>query len=384
MRILDNLGTVYDTFSPGVVILAKLINDLKTKFSRNKSESDSDIADEELLGPDDKTGKTDISQLSEEDLEEVDSGSEGNSLLGKLKKLIPKKKSIEASDEDTEEEGKVVKEDAEAAKKKRVSLMIRVFIGLLLVLFLLEEYIFPPENTVPEAPPIAAPSETNETNIQDAPEVEAPVDIAETSPETNESPSESYDNPEGQALPETNTETITDSESPSPDTDLATTPLPTEDTPEDLEPTLDTPTTTFTEDPAPFEDQPSETSGISEDIIGEDTPGTSEDDLTDKILLDLEKQVKTKKAEDVKKEYVAPPNYEYRGRGLVYNCQGKHWACVDGPSYKTCEDNASSLKYLKRPAECYPFNVYETVKGCEGTQYRMVSSSAKTKFCQEN
>jgi len=326
------------------------------------------------LGHDDKTGKTDISDLTEEDLDDDDSESKDNSLLGKLKKLIPQKKTIEA----TEGEEKVETEDAEAARKKRVSLMIRIFIGLLLVLFLLEEYIFPPENSVPEAPPIAAPAQTTETNIQDGAAVEAPIDTADSSSETNESPIEPSEEPEGPSF--------TDSESPSPDTDLATTPLPTEDTPEDLEPTQDTTTstTTFIEDPAPFDDRPSESSGISEDIVGEDTPDASEDDLTDKILQDLEKQVKTKKAEDVKKEYVAPPNYEYRGRGLVYNCQGKHWACVDGPSYKTCEDNASSLKYLKRPAECYPFNVYETVKGCEGTQYRMVSSSAKTKFCQEN
>ena len=326
------------------------------------------------MGHDDKTGKTDISDLTEEDLEDVDSESEDNSLLGKLKKLIPKKKTIESP----EREGKEITEDAEAARKKRVSLMIRVFIGLLLVLFLLEEYIFPPENSVPEAPPIAAPAETTETNIQEEPVVEAPVDTGDLSSETNETPSGPIEEPEEPSF--------TDSEALSPDTDLATTPLPTEDTPEDLEPTLDTTTTTtnFTEDPAPLDDQSSESSGISEDIIGEDTPGTTDDDLTDKILQDLEKQVKTKKAEDVKKEYVAPPNYEYRGRGLVYNCQGKHWACVDGPSYKACEDNASSLKYLKKPAECYPFNVYETVKGCEGTQYRMVSSSAKTKFCQEN
>lgn len=322
--------------------------------------------------------------MTEEDLEDVD--SEDNSLLGKFKKLIPKKKTVEVA----EDEEEVVADDAEAARKKRVSLMIRVFIGLLLVLFLLEEYIFPPEETVPEAPPITAPVDTN---IQDEPAPDAPIETTETPVETVETPVEPTvtettvapsdgptEEPEGPAV--TDTETT----SPDPDTDLATTPLPTEDTPEDLEPSLDTTTTTtFTEDPASADDdQASDSADISEDIIGEGTPDASEDDLTDKILQDLEKQVKTKKAEDVKKEYVAPPNYEYRGRGLVYNCQGKHWACVDGPSYKTCEDNASSLKYLKKPAECYPFNVYETVKGCEGTQYRMVSSSAKTSFCQEN
>jgi hypothetical protein len=82
--------------------------------------------------------------------------------------------------------------------------------------------------------------------------------------------------------------------------------------------------------------------------------------------------------------YIAPPDYEYKGRGLVYNCVGKHWACVDGPSYRSCEDNSSATKFLKKSAECYPFNVYQSQGGCEKTQNRMVSSGAKTKFCQEN
>ena len=82
-------------------------------------------------------------------------------------------------------------------------------------------------------------------------------------------------------------------------------------------------------------------------------------------------------------QYVTPPNYENVGRGLVYNCTGKHWACIDGPSYKTCEDNASGNKFLKKKVECYPFNVYETQSGCEKMQNRVVSSSAKTEFCSE-
>jgi len=80
--------------------------------------------------------------------------------------------------------------------------------------------------------------------------------------------------------------------------------------------------------------------------------------------------------------YTNPPDYEYRGRGLVYNCAGKHWACVDGASYKTCEDNFSSTTYLKKNIECYPFNVYESVRGCESMQNRVVSSNAKTDFCK--
>ncbi len=117
------------------------------------------------------------------------------------------------------------------------------------------------------------------------------------------------------------------------------------------------------------------------DTVDVNQPPAEDDTITDQILSDLQKQARSSRPIEEKKEYVSPPDYEYRGRGLVYNCKGKHWACVDGPSYKTCEDNSSSVKYLKKTTECYPYNIYETVKGCESMQNRMVSSSAKTNFC---
>jgi hypothetical protein len=121
----------------------------------------------------------------------------------------------------------------------------------------------------------------------------------------------------------------------------------------------------------------------SPDTADGNEPTAENNTITDQILSDLEKQAKSSRPVEEKKEYISPPDYEYRGRGLVYNCKGKHWACVDGPSYKTCEDNSSSVKYLKKTTECYPYNIYETIKGCESMQNRMVSSSVKTSFCSE-
>ncbi|MFY7992682.1 MAG: hypothetical protein ACOVP4_05255, partial [Bacteriovoracaceae bacterium] len=123
----------------------------------------------------------------------------------------------------------------------------------------------------------------------------------------------------------------------------------------------------------------------SEDQIGApDKPGIDGGDLTDKILEDLEKQALDKeKATPKKRDYVAPPDYEYAGRGLVYNCVGKHWACVDAPSYKTCEQNSEGNKVLNKKVECYPFNVYDKMKNCQSAQLMMTSSNAKTGFCNE-
>lgn len=122
----------------------------------------------------------------------------------------------------------------------------------------------------------------------------------------------------------------------------------------------------------------------SEDSIdGQENKTASDDDMTEKILQDLENQAKNQtKAKVQITEYVSPPDYEYKGRGLVYNCVGKHWACIDAPSYKVCQNNFDGNKYLKKKTECNPVNVYQSQKGCETIQNRMVSSSAKTNFCQ--
>jgi hypothetical protein len=152
--------------------------------------------------------------------------------------------------------------------------------------------------------------------------------------------------------------------------------------PIEQKPSDEKPVTTDSQKLNPSKSSPSVDMSDSVDGKPEET-STNSETITDQILQDLEKQAKDLPAIPEKKEYVSPPDYEYRGRGLVYNCVGKHWACVDAPSFKSCEENASSVRYLQRPTECHPFNVYETVRGCEDMQNRMVSSSAKTDFCQD-
>lgn len=183
-------------------------------------------------------------------------------------------------------------------------------------------------------------------------------------------------------ITEPTTETTSDSS-----VEVTSTDDPTTTTEPVIEPTIDTPADTSVEEPvitSPTEDTPTTTvEEPSTDIVDNSVTTDPDASITDQILQDLEKQAKTSEPTNTKKEYVAPPDYEYKGRGLVYNCQGLHWACIDAPSYKTCEDNASSVKYLKKKAECHPFNVYETTKGCENMQARMVTSAAKTGFCSE-
>ena len=260
-----------------------------------------------------------------------------------------------------------------------------IVIALGAILFIFSDDIFPPET--PPVPPAVETEKPKPTEPAPAPAPEAPT----TTPEpVAEAPTDT---------PVTTDPAVTDPTVTTPDTSTGQTETPaapTEpmgETPAD--PTLD-PTVTETPSSEPLDLGIEETPvtptpdtsipTTSEDTVdGQTTPTTvAEDNLTDKILEDLENQVKKTAPKDEKKEYVAPPDYEYKGRGLVYNCQGKHWACVDGPSFKSCEDNYSSSKYLKRKIECYPFNVYESGKGCESMQNRVVSSGAKTDFCFGN
>jgi hypothetical protein len=120
------------------------------------------------------------------------------------------------------------------------------------------------------------------------------------------------------------------------------------------------------------------------DQVTDGQPVTDNPDMTEQILKDLEKQIQDKKdnVPATGAAYIEPPDYENFGRGLVYNCRGKHWACVDGASYRVCEQNYSSLKGANKPKECYPDSVFQTDKACIWMQKERITAGTKTVFCQ--
>lgn len=336
-----------------------MISDLKTKlpFLKKKDaeydESEEIQEEDNSSHQDDETGVTDISDVENDE----EASDQDSSLLHKLKSKIqslqkkPTTKSAPAGNED---------------KKKKIIYAV-IGVGLLVILF--SDEIFPPE----QAPEQAASSFTRPVRKKPQPKTET-----EATP-TTETPAET--------APESTGEAITDTPSDSPVDVTSTETLPTEALPDTStesipDATVETTPDTSTVDTATETIPDSSFSSSIDTVDGEATP-SSNDNLTDQILQDLEKQAKSSQVTETKKEYVSPPDYEYRGRGLVYNCAGKHWACIDAPSYKSCEDNNSSTKHLGKAIECYPFNVYDSVKGCENMQNRMVSSSAKTNFCNE-
>jgi len=351
--------------------LGKKAKDEDEEFEEHEDDSDSSRND-------DATDATDLSALEDEEGEEEE---EELSIVDKIKKKIKSfQKKSSKDDEDEEESEASAEEDDEEAKKKKKSKIIQIAIGVALVVFLLSDYIFPPEEPVTSegTEEIIQEPKAETPQVTDAKSEPATEEPVTATPDTPADPSDETETPPDSPVEVTSIESpdqVTEPETTPPVTDISTT-TDTETEPQpDL--SLDSPDTVSD---IPIEETPGES---GEDIVGEDMSQGTDENLTDQILQDLEKQAKGTTKAEPKKEYVAPPDYEYRGRGLVYNCTGKHWACVDAPSYKTCEDNASSVRYLKKAVECHPFNVYETTKGCESMQNRMVSSSAKTTFCNE-
>ncbi len=81
--------------------------------------------------------------------------------------------------------------------------------------------------------------------------------------------------------------------------------------------------------------------------------------------------------------YVKAPTYKRRGRGLVYNCKGKHWACVDKFSYFTCYENSKYNEQHKMPQECHVKDVYKTLKDCETVQEHYINTVEPVDFCKK-
>lgn len=81
-------------------------------------------------------------------------------------------------------------------------------------------------------------------------------------------------------------------------------------------------------------------------------------------------------------EYVAPPDYSEVGRGLVYNCKGKHWACVDKNSFFACRDNLKWAKENGKGFECFTKDVYRNERDCRIIQTHFINTNLKTDFCK--
>ena len=137
--------------------------------------------------------------------------------------------------------------------------------------------------------------------------------------------------------------------------------------------------------PSLFSDRTSDIAGevnSSQNNLGESLEGVVPPLEEDKKKGTSFVQQLIKKAEEEKGLlYIKPPDYERLGRGLVYNCLGKHWACVDKMAYFQCHKNFFWAVQNKKMPECVPQNVYASSKDCHIVQKYNVDISKETSFC---
>lgn len=108
--------------------------------------------------------------------------------------------------------------------------------------------------------------------------------------------------------------------------------------------------------------------------------GDIAEDLLNNLKDEEASSSSTSKAGEVKE--TTPPDYLRSGRGLVYNCKGKHWACVSKDQYAQCKSNRLWNTQNDKASECHDVSVYATEKDCSTAQKIKIEGLAKTNFCK--
>ena len=94
-------------------------------------------------------------------------------------------------------------------------------------------------------------------------------------------------------------------------------------------------------------------------------------------IKDLGQEIK----KEAEKNIYVKVDYKRLGRGLVYNCRSKFWACLNKKEYLNCRGNLKWSKLNKKKRECVPSEVYASFEDCKIIQLDNVNQVKKTDFC---
>lgn len=290
--------------------------------------------------------------------------------------------------EEDEEEEDEEEDDDEEKKKKKKQLIIRAVLGLIIAYFVLDTFVLQQsDETVPEVAPIVRknnpkkkrkkkPKKNVEEQVQQevAPKTEAipAAEVVADAPKAEEVPAIEEPKIQEEIPPETNAQPLGLEEAKT-----------VEAKPEEAPVEVNEP---VVEENTPVTPDPSETTMVAEepvsDIIGEVNESSSEKSL-DESLTEMVKneEPKEEKKDLVSEDYVEPPNYKRVGRGLVYNCVGRYWSCVDQYSYMTCYENQKWNTANNKKSECFTKNVYVNDSDCAKMQQYYIDNLEPTDFC---
>jgi hypothetical protein len=287
-----------------------------------------------------------------------------------LKKSLPGQKS---NDEDLEEAEDQESNSSDSdddnspdqdAKKKQMSMIIRVIVILGIGYMAVDHFILsaPKELTVEEMIAANAPKKKRKPVKKEVP---ATDNEAAKTPETSTATTSASDSQAQAEIPPVENINIMDktetSQTSEPNIPVETSnPVPDSNIDQRIDQLIET---ADQNEPAP---PVAESTG---EKVATEAPAKKEEKVS---MADLIVQ------EDV---YTPAPQYDQLGRGLVYNCKDKYWACIDKPAYVACNKNMQWNKTKGNAAECVVQNVYASDEDCAKIQKYNVSTNVSTAFC---
>ena len=318
-----------------------------------------------------------------------------------FKKLITNKKDTASSSGKKSTEGTDLDDAADSekgsaednAKKNRISMIIRVVVILGIAYFALDEFVL--NNQGPSAPtaevaaakPKKKKAKEKTETTQEKPPVES-LPVAESKTPVSEPPIENVNVLDKNSMEIAESKVVEadiDQMIDKVDQEAGIIPLPKEtakETPREEAsiPPVDIPTAPKKiEEPIPTElssntieevkvpSQPKSSGETLTTINGLDSAGSS-GDMASKIVEEVAE--------------TPPPRYDQLGRGLVYNCRDKYWACVDKISYVNCNKNMKWNQSKGAVSECSVQAIYSSEEDCAKVQKYNVNTNQATAFCQ--
>ncbi len=72
-----------------------------------------------------------------------------------------------------------------------------------------------------------------------------------------------------------------------------------------------------------------------------------------------------------------------RGEFLIYNCDLKHFACVNKDSFKLCANKRRNSKEFKQKGQsCRPIRSFKDQASCFTAQYKVSQKTSMENFCK--
>ncbi len=257
----------------------------------------------------------------------------------------------------------------EDKKKKQTSMIIRVVVILGLGYYALDEFVLK-KSAEPTVEELLAKAPKKNKKVVPVKKEETPPSEAQTTTPSADSAVAETPSP-SETITQAPIENVNVMDKNEPDTSSTqTAPEPT--------------TPTVTETPAERPAEPKVDKSLDQLVESVDQNATSPMEVV-KVPSQGQQEgsdssLASKIVEDVAE--TAPPAYDQVGRGLVYNCKDKYWACIDKPAYVVCNKNMKWNSSKGKTAECVVQAVYNSEEDCAKIQKYNVSTNKETSFCQ--